>query len=143
LPSDVDGCRRVCVRPPLRQTRKADLERERKEIKADEKGERNELAAIYVGRGLDLHLPNRSPTNSWRMTRSARTHVTNSASRGPQCTTGPGCARVGRRFATGAALPLLVAVAVPEAYLLIVVPATSLVFLALLGGWLRARAAQA
>src|SRR5579864_4915939 len=34
-------------------TERADLERERKELKADEKGERNELTAIYVRRGLD------------------------------------------------------------------------------------------
>ncbi|MEK6244210.1 MAG: VIT1/CCC1 transporter family protein, partial [Pseudomonadota bacterium] len=37
-------------------TENADLERERKEIKADRLGERNELAAIYVARGLDRAL---------------------------------------------------------------------------------------
>jgi VIT1/CCC1 family predicted Fe2+/Mn2+ transporter len=34
-------------------TEHADLERERKELKADDAGEHKELAAIYVGRGLD------------------------------------------------------------------------------------------
>src|SRR5450432_2234020 len=34
-------------------TEQADLERERKELKADDKGEHRELAAIYVARGLD------------------------------------------------------------------------------------------
>src|SRR5258705_12385612 len=34
-------------------TEQADLERERKELSADDPGERKELAAIYVGRGLD------------------------------------------------------------------------------------------
>src|SRR6202051_1558479 len=34
-------------------TEKADLERERKELRADDQGEHKELAAIYVRRGLD------------------------------------------------------------------------------------------
>src|SRR5258705_10267208 len=34
-------------------TEHADLERERKELQSDDQGERRELAAIYVGRGLD------------------------------------------------------------------------------------------
>ena len=34
-------------------TEKADLERERAELEADDKGEHRELTAIYVGRGLD------------------------------------------------------------------------------------------
>src|SRR5258706_8990290 len=37
-------------------TEQADLERERKELKTDDKGERRELAAIYVERGLDASL---------------------------------------------------------------------------------------
>src|SRR5450830_1857145 len=34
-------------------TEKADIELERKELKSDDAGEHKELAAIYVGRGLD------------------------------------------------------------------------------------------
>ena len=34
-------------------TEQADLKRERAELKADDKGEHEELAAIYVARGLD------------------------------------------------------------------------------------------
>ena len=37
-------------------TEKADLGRERAELRADDDGERNELTAIYVGRGLDPSL---------------------------------------------------------------------------------------
>src|SRR6202008_1894328 len=37
-------------------TEQADLERERKELKADDQGEHKELAAIYVARGLDPSL---------------------------------------------------------------------------------------
>src|SRR5450631_205056 len=37
-------------------TEQADLERERKELKTDDKSEHQELAAIYVARGLDPSL---------------------------------------------------------------------------------------
>ena len=37
-------------------TEHADIERERKELKADDEGEHKELAAIYVARGLDRSL---------------------------------------------------------------------------------------
>ncbi len=37
-------------------TERADLDRERKELKADDQGEHRELAAIYVARGLDPSL---------------------------------------------------------------------------------------
>jgi vacuolar iron transporter family protein len=50
-------------------TEHADLARERAELRADDKGEHKELMAIYVGRGLDPRSRNRSPTNSWPMTR--------------------------------------------------------------------------
>jgi VIT1/CCC1 family predicted Fe2+/Mn2+ transporter len=37
-------------------TEQADIELERKELKADDKGEQHELMAIYVGRGLNPSL---------------------------------------------------------------------------------------
>ena len=37
-------------------TEKADLARERAELRADDEGKRKELMAIYVGRGLDPSL---------------------------------------------------------------------------------------
>src|SRR5690349_23830636 len=37
-------------------TERADLEREKRELKADEQGERRELTAIYIGRGLEPKL---------------------------------------------------------------------------------------
>ena len=51
-------------------TEKADLARERVELRADDEGERKELMAIYVGRGLDPSLAEKqeSPTNSWPTT---------------------------------------------------------------------------
>lgn len=38
------------------ETEQADLERERKELQADDRGEHKELAAIYVASGLDPSL---------------------------------------------------------------------------------------
>src|SRR6202045_756192 len=46
-------------------TEKADLARERVELSADDKGEREELTAIYVARGLNPSLRNKLPINSW------------------------------------------------------------------------------
>jgi VIT1/CCC1 family predicted Fe2+/Mn2+ transporter len=65
-----------------KDTEKADLALERRELRADDGGEHKELEAIYVGRGLDRTL-GRLPTNLWPMTLSARMPETNSASRRP------------------------------------------------------------
>src|SRR6476661_6830901 len=40
-------------------TEKADLDRERKELQTDDQGERRELAAIYVARGIEPGLANK------------------------------------------------------------------------------------
>ena len=61
-------------------TEQADLERERKELKADEKGERNELAAIYVGRGLDPALAKQVADQLMAHDALAHARATNSAS---------------------------------------------------------------
>jgi len=45
-------------------TEQAELKRERAELKADDKGEHEELTAIYVARGLILRSQGRSPINS-------------------------------------------------------------------------------
>jgi VIT1/CCC1 family predicted Fe2+/Mn2+ transporter len=63
-------------------TEKADLKLERAELKADNKGEHKELAAIYVARGLDPALA-KQVAQQWSMTRSARMRGTNSASPKP------------------------------------------------------------
>ncbi|HVC02054.1 MAG TPA: hypothetical protein VND80_07610 [Steroidobacteraceae bacterium] len=46
-----------------------DIERERAELEADDKGEHKELTAIYVGRGLDHALP--KPVTDQLMARDA------------------------------------------------------------------------
>jgi len=58
----VDGCRRVCFGEFAADTERADLDRERKELVADPKHEQEELAAIYVGRGLDAGLASKVAT---------------------------------------------------------------------------------
>jgi VIT1/CCC1 family predicted Fe2+/Mn2+ transporter len=113
----------------------AALNLERAELAADDQGERRELTAIYVGRGLDHELANQvaeqlmahdalgahardelgiSETLSARPIQAA---FTSAAS-----------------FAVGAAMPLLAVAIVSESSLIPVVSGTSLVFLAILGG---------
>jgi vacuolar iron transporter family protein len=114
---------------------KADLERERRELETDNAAERNELTAIYIGRGLDsalahkvadqlmahdalgAHARDELGISSATAARPVQAALTSAAS-----------------FASGAALPLLVAALASPASVLALVAATSLVGLALLGG---------
>jgi len=124
-------------------TEQADLELERKELKADDKGEHNELMAIYVGRGLD-------PSLAKQVARQLMVHDAIGAHARDElgiseilrarpiqaALASAGC------FAAGAAMPLLVTAMAPAGVLIPLVSGTSLVFLALLGG-LAARAGGA
>jgi VIT1/CCC1 family predicted Fe2+/Mn2+ transporter len=116
-------------------TEKAELNRERAEIKADNKGEHEELAAIYVDRGLDPALAKRVAAQLMAhdaLGAHARDELginkTFSARPLQAALTSAAC------FAAGAALPLVVVAIVPDAVEIPVVYGTSLVFLALLGG---------
>ncbi len=115
-------------------TEKADLERERKELQTDDQGERRELAAIYVGRGLDSALAKKVADQLMAHdalgahardelgiseTHSARPIQAALASAGS--------------FSVGAAMPLLVTAVAPAANLIPLVGGASLVFLAFLG----------
>lgn len=115
-------------------TERADLERERVELKADVKGEHRELAEIYVGRGLEpalakevasqlmahdalgAHARDELGISEMLMARPIQAALSSAAS-----------------FTVGAALPIIVASFVPGSALIITVSATSLLFLALLG----------
>ena len=124
-------------------TEAADLERERRELAADELREHEELAAIYVSRGLE-------PSLARRVAEQLMAHDAIGAHARDEL--GISEARAARpiqaalasagTFAVGAALPLGVAVIAPEAGLISSVAVSSLVFLALLGG-LAARAGGA
>jgi len=124
-------------------TEQADLKLERAELKKDHEGERRELAAIYVARGLHPALAKQVAEQLMAhdaLGAHARDELGISAAfraRPIQAS----LASAGS-FAVGAAMPLLVTAVTPEADLIPLVAGTSLLFLALLGG-LAARAGGA
>ena len=124
-------------------TEHADLERERKELKADDQGERNELATIYVGRGLDPALA-KQVADQLMAHDALGAHARDELGISETLSARPIQAALASAgsFAAGAAMPLLVTALAPDAFLILVVSGTSLVFLALLGG-LAARAGGA
>lgn len=113
----------------------AALDLERAELAADDQGERRELTAIYVSRGvepalakmvaaqlmahdaLDAHARDELGISATLSARPIQAALTSAAS-----------------FAVGAAMPLLAVMLASEARLLPAVSATSLIFLAILGG---------
>ena len=114
---------------------KADLERERSELQADEVGERNELMAIYMRRGLDAPLA-RQVADQLMAHDALGAHARDELGISDTLTARPLQAALASAasFAVGAALPLLVTTLSPDRLLILLVSATSLVFLALLGG---------
>lgn len=123
----------VSVRSQL-DTEQADIERERKELAANEPGERKELAAIYVKRGLDSTLANR--VAGQLMAKDAlAAHARDELGISETISARPVQAALTSAitFAVGAALPLLVVVIAPATGLVLLVAGTSLLFLALLG----------
>jgi VIT1/CCC1 family predicted Fe2+/Mn2+ transporter len=124
-------------------TEQAELDLERAELKTDNRGEHKELAAIYVARGLEpalakkvadqlmahdalgAHARDELGITATLSARPIQAALTSAAS-----------------FAIGAAMPLAVTALAPESALIPLVSATSLVFLAVLGG-LAARAGGA
>ncbi len=121
-------------------TENADIERERRELSADPEHEHAELAAIYVARGLDEELA--SEVASQLMARDALgAHARDELGISDTLSARPVQAAFASAgtFAVGAALPLLLVLAVPPPALVWTVSCGSLVFLALLGA-LAARA---
>ena len=116
-------------------TERADLERERRELKADDKGEHKELAAIYVARGLDPSLAKQVALQL--MAHDALgAHARDELGISEALIARPIQAALASAgsFAVGAAMPLLVTAIAPEASLIYLLSGTSLFFLALLGG---------
>lgn len=115
-------------------TESADLERERDELANDEPFERAELAAIYVGRGLDAALADQVATQL--MAKDALgAHAREELGISDTLSARPVQAAMASAatFAVGAVMPLLLVVVVPASALLWTVAASSLFFLALLG----------
>ena len=115
-------------------TEKADLQKEYAEIEADAAGEHRELAAIYVGRGLDHSLAMQVATQLMAhdaLGAHARDELgisTTLSARPLQAALASAAS-----FSVGAALPLLVAWMAPRAALNGLVITASLVFSAVLG----------
>jgi VIT1/CCC1 family predicted Fe2+/Mn2+ transporter len=120
----------------------ADLERERRELETDDYGERRELAAIYVARGLE-------PALAQTVADQLTAHDALGAHARDELGITVGNTRPAEAalasaasFSVGAALPLVVAAVVPESMLIAIVAGASAAFLAFLGG-LAARAGGA
>ncbi|MGA0033389.1 MAG: VIT1/CCC1 transporter family protein, partial [Burkholderiales bacterium] len=113
----------------------ATLNLERKELKTDSVGEHLELTNIYIGRGLDPDLAEQVAVQLMRHD-ALGAHARDELGISETFSARPIQAALtsAASFAVGAAMPLLAAAAAPEPRLIVVVSATSLVFLAVLGG---------
>jgi VIT1/CCC1 family predicted Fe2+/Mn2+ transporter len=125
----------VSVRSPA-DTEKSDLDRERRELAADREFELDELTVVYVSRGVEPSLARQ--VASQMMTHDALTaHARDELGISDLSTAKPiqaAFASAGT-FAVGAALPLISTLLAPSSLLIPVVITTSIVFLALLGGF--------
>ena len=116
-------------------TEQAEIERERAELKDDPKGERQELAAIYMSRGLDPSLA-RQVADQLTAHDALGAHARDELGITDALRARPVQAALASAasFAAGAILPLAVTALSPPQVLIPVVAGTSLAFLALLGG---------
>lgn len=116
-------------------TEQADIAREREELATDGARELVELAAIYVGRGLDAQLARQVATQLMAHDALAA-HTRDELGISEATSANPLQAALvsALSFVVGAGLPLLTAWLVPFGYLTPVVAATSLLFLVILGG---------
>jgi len=124
-------------------TEKADLEMERQSLESDFDFERDELAEIYEGRGLDPALA-KEVADQLMAHDALGAHARDEIGISETANAQPVQAAFSSAgtFVVGAALPLSVAWAIPGPQLILAVAASSLVFLAILGG-LAARAGGA
>jgi VIT1/CCC1 family predicted Fe2+/Mn2+ transporter len=116
-------------------TEKADLERERKELETEDESERKELTMIYVDRGLEPALA-KQVADQLMAHDALGAHARDELGLSEMHTARPIQAALASAgtFAAGAALPLLMVVFIPLSYLVPVVAASSLIFLAIMGG---------
>lgn len=115
-------------------TENADLAVERKELAADQEGEREELAEIYVSRGLDRSLAV-EVARQFMEHDALAAHARDELGISEVVTARPVQAALTSAvsFAVGAALPLVTISLSPERILIPLVAITALAFLALLG----------
>jgi VIT1/CCC1 family predicted Fe2+/Mn2+ transporter len=112
----------------------SDLARERKELESDVEAEHRELAAIYVGRGLDHALADRVATQLMEKD-ALGAHARDELGISEPMRARPVQAALASAssFAAGAALPLVVAALSPAQRPVTFVAVLSLAFLAILG----------
>jgi VIT1/CCC1 family predicted Fe2+/Mn2+ transporter len=115
-------------------TENADLERERRELETDDAGERRELMAIYMGRGLTPELA-RQVADQLMAHDALGAHARDELGITELSSARPlqAAAASAASFAVGALLPLLVAALTPLESVLVTVPIAALLFLAVLG----------
>ncbi|MGE0737058.1 MAG: VIT family protein [Alphaproteobacteria bacterium] len=115
-------------------TEQADLARERAELASQPAFEREELAQIYVKRGVEPELA-RKVADQLMAKDALAAHALDELAISEVTTARPIQAALtsAATFAIGAALPLLMVLVAPAAYLVPVVAAASLLFLAALG----------
>jgi VIT1/CCC1 family predicted Fe2+/Mn2+ transporter len=115
-------------------TEQADLERERKELATDHEFERNELAAIYVTRGLESALA-RQVADQLMAHDALGAHARDELGISEITTARPVQAALASAatFAVGAAVPLLTVLIPPATALIPVVVVASIILLAALG----------
>ena len=123
----------MCIRDRS-DTEQADLARERKELSENPKGELDELAEIYVKRGLDQSLA-RQVAQQLMATDALTAHAHDELGISEITTARPAQAALtsAASFSVGAAMPLLMVVVSPASALVPLVSAASLGFLAVLG----------
>ena len=116
-------------------TEQADLKLERAELKTDDAGERKELAAIYVARGLDRTLA-KKVAEQLMAHDALGAHARDELGINAAFSARPIQAALASAasFSVGASMPLLVTAVAPVAGLIPLVAGTSLLFLAFLGG---------
>ena len=115
-------------------TETADLERERTELATNRSGEHDELAAIYVARGIEPALAKEVAEQLMAHDAlGAHTRDEVGMSEALQARPIQAALASAASFALGAAMPLAVAALTPVSQLSFTVAATSLIFLALLG----------
>ena len=115
-------------------TEQADLAREKKELSADPAGEQDELAGIYVKRGLDQDLARhvaQELMNKDALAAHARDEL--GISKISEARPIQAALTSAASFTAGAALPVVAVLLAPSAYVVPVVAAASLVYLAILG----------
>jgi VIT1/CCC1 family predicted Fe2+/Mn2+ transporter len=118
-----------------KDSEQADLERERVELKTDNKGEHRELASIYVSRGLDPALAKQVAEQLMNHD-AVGAHARDELGISETLRARPIQAALASAasFTVGAAMPLLITVIAPAGALAFILSGTSLLFLAVLGG---------